>query len=77
VVVWLPDARVLFGTCLVRAASARSLGNLADASVGTWEAAVEAIERRFPSPRVVVPGHGDPGDASLLAHTKALARAGR
>lgn len=77
VVVWIPSQRILFGTCMVRSADARSLGNLADASVATWAASVRAVMARYPSPAIVVPGHGEPGDASLLTHTLDLVAAGR
>jgi metallo-beta-lactamase class B len=76
-VVWLPDEQVLFGTCMVREQAGTSVGNLADASLETWEAALAAVRARVPAPRVVVPGHGEPGDAGLLDHTLALVRAAR
>lgn len=76
-VVWLPDEGVLFGTCMIREAAGTSVGNLSDASLGTWEDAVNTIRARVPSPRIVVPGHGEPGDAALLDHTITLVRAGR
>ncbi|MCA9533459.1 MAG: subclass B1 metallo-beta-lactamase [Myxococcales bacterium] len=75
VVVWLPDVGVLFGTCMIRELASTSVGNLADASLDTWVASVSAVRRRVPAPRVVVPGHGEPGDATLLDHTIALVRA--
>ena len=74
-VVWLPTSQVLFGGCLVKAASATSLGYVADASVATWPSSVRAVEERYPSARVVVPGHGDAGGRELLEHTRALAEA--
>jgi metallo-beta-lactamase class B len=77
VVVWFPASGVLFGSCMIREAKAGSVGNRADASLATWDAAVRAIEARVPSPRIVVPGHGDPGDASLLAHTRDLVARGK
>ena len=76
-VVWLPDEHVLFGTCMVREQAGTSVGNLADASLETWEAALAAVRARVPAPRVVVPGHGEPGDAGLLDHTLTLVRAAR
>jgi metallo-beta-lactamase class B len=74
-VVWVPDAELLFGTCMIRAGDATSLGNLADASLSDWAGSVRALQRRFPKPVVVVPGHGLPGSAALLEHTIALAEA--
>jgi glyoxylase-like metal-dependent hydrolase (beta-lactamase superfamily II) len=76
VVVWLPATGVLFGSCMLRAQD-WTLGNLEDASLTTWSSALDAIVARVPAPRVVVPGHGDPGGPELIEHTRALVRAAR
>ena len=75
IVVWLPQSRVLFGGCLIKATSASSLGYLADASVGDWPTSLSAVQQRYPRVRIVVPGHGAPGGSELLEHTRALAEA--
>lgn len=72
VVVWIPKARVLFAGCLVKAASATDLGNLADSDPGAWPASLKAAAGRFPNAQVVVPGHGKPGGPELIAHTLEL-----
>ncbi len=72
VVVWLPASRVLFGGCLVRAAAATGPGNLADADLARWPVAVDRVIDRYGAARVVVPGHGSPGDAGLLRHTRSV-----
>lgn len=77
VVVWLPGPGILFGSCMIREASAESVGNRADASLADWPDSLRAVRTRFPRPRVVVPGHGEPGDASLLDRTAELVEAGR
>ncbi len=69
------SSRTLFGGCLVRALRFKDLGNVADAVVARWGDSVERVEKRYPDARRVIPGHGDPGDIALLAHTRALARA--
>ncbi len=71
-VVWLPNRRVLFGGCMVRATGDADLGNLADASADSWRAAINRVIDRYPTVEVVVPGHGDPGDRKLLLHTREL-----
>jgi len=75
VVVWLPASRILAGGCMIRSGDSTSLGWLGDASLATWAESVRAVQRRFPEVAIVVPGHGDPGDASLLAHTVELVKA--
>ncbi len=74
VVVWIPSRSVLFGGCMIRPAGARALGNLADADVAAWPESARRVVERYGSARVVVPSHGDPGDASLLTHTAELAQ---
>jgi glyoxylase-like metal-dependent hydrolase (beta-lactamase superfamily II) len=75
VVMFLPDAGLLFGGCMIRPAAGKNLGNVADASIAAWPATARTVQKQFGKARIVVPGHGDPGDTSLLTHTIALAEA--
>lgn len=70
-VVYLPDLGVLFGGCMVRAAT-DGLGFLGDADVSSWRSAIQRVIERFPAARLVVPGHGEPGGRELLTHTREL-----
>ena len=70
---WLPEQKLLNGGCFVRAATAGTLGNTADAVVSEWAASAERLQRRYPDAQIVIPGHGVPGDVSLLEHTRKLA----
>jgi metallo-beta-lactamase class B len=75
-VAFLPDVALLFGGCMIRAADDGNLGNAADADICRWPQSVEAVIVRYGKmAKSVVPGHGEVGDASLLAHTRDLARA--
>ena len=74
IVVYVADSKVLFGGCLIRPASASTLGNTADADVAHWSTAVETVRQRFPEAQIVVPSHGIWGDRTLLDHTFDLAR---
>jgi metallo-beta-lactamase class B VIM len=71
VVVWLPDSRVLFGGCAVRAATS-GLGNVADADLDAYPASMRRVLERYGAAEVVVPGHGDVGGTDLLRHTLLL-----
>lgn len=73
VVVWLPDQRLLFGGCLIRADETQSLGNLSDAVTSAWPESAENLQSKYGDARFVVPGHGKVGDISLLEHTRQLA----
>ncbi len=75
VVVYVPEARVLFGGCAVHEASRTTPGNLSHADLGTWPTAIRRIQARYPEAEVVVPGHGVPGGVELLDHTLAVLEA--
>lgn len=69
VVVWLPEAGILFGTCAVRSPEYQGRGNVADADVQHWPLAIKKVQRRYSEAEMVVPGHGQPGSVELLQHT--------
>ena len=73
VVGFFPSEQVLFGGCLIKELGAGE-GYLGDANVAAWSGTVEAVKHAHPDVRVVVPGHGQPGDAALLDHTITLFR---
>jgi glyoxylase-like metal-dependent hydrolase (beta-lactamase superfamily II) len=70
-VVHFADRGVLFGGCMVR--SHPGLGNTADADLEHWAASAEAA--LVLAPRLVIPGHGEPGGSELLTTTAAAVRA--
>ena len=67
--VWVPEAEVLFGSCAVRSPDFPGTSNTADADLAGWPVAIGRVQKRYPHAKIVVPGHGAPGDASLLSHT--------
>jgi metallo-beta-lactamase class B len=75
IVAWLSGQRVLFGGCFLKSVTSTNLGNLADAVPADWPASIRNMQRRSPSPRITVPGHGtikgDPAawTLALLAKT--------
>ena len=69
-VVWLPKQKILFGGCFVKP---EGLGNLSHAVIGDWPASADKLIHRYSDAKIVVPGHGKIGDASLLEKTKARA----
>lgn len=71
IVVWLPNHKILFGGCFIKAAKSTNLGNLEDAVVGQWNKSIENVKRNFPA-EIVIPGHGDHGGKELLTHTQKL-----
>lgn len=73
VVVWLPSQKILFGGCLIRARETSSLGNKSDAVIKAWSKSAENLQAKYGNASLVIPGHGNAGDVSLLEHTRKLA----
>lgn len=76
-VVYIEDCKLLYGGCMVRPLAATNPGGLEFADVCAWNNSLKALEQRYSKARIVVPGHGEPGDLSLLAHTAELVDAAR
>ena len=72
VIVWFPDAKVLFAGCMVKSQHAASLGFVGDADKAAWPLALQRALARYPEANQVIPGHGLPGDTGLLTHTLEL-----
>ena len=72
VVVWLGGPQLLFGGCLIKAVEAQGMGNTVDGDLDAWPDTLARVERRYPQAKHVVPGHGAPGDRSLILRTHEL-----
>lgn len=69
--VYLPDPKILFGGCMVRALDF-DIGNTKDANLKTYESSLKKLqELNF---KIIIPGHGDIGGANLLEHSLKLVR---
>jgi len=75
IVVWIEEAKVLFGGCLIRSLNTETLGNVADANIGEWAQSVRRVKYQFPDTEIVVPGHGSADSIVLLDHTIAIVHA--
>lgn len=69
VVVYFPDRKVLFGTCMIRPEN--SLGYLKDANVKSWANSVKKVQGL--GAETVIPGHGAVGGPELIEQTIRLA----
>jgi metallo-beta-lactamase class B len=69
VVVYFPDKKVLFGTCMVLAANAKTAGFTGDANVREWPESLRKVAKRYARAAIVVPGHGAAGGPELIEHS--------
>ena len=65
---YFPAEKVMFGGCLIKELGA-SKGNLEDANTAAWPATVKKLKAKYPSTKIIIPGHGKPGDLALLDYT--------
>jgi metallo-beta-lactamase class B len=72
IVIWLTKDKVLYGGCFIKSTEAPDLGNLADADVNEWAASIRRIDKAFPPPAYVIPGHLGWTDNQSLPHTLKL-----
>ena len=68
IVSYIPDEAILFGGCMIKSVDAAK-GNLQDANLAEWANTVSKIKKAYPQLKVVIPGHGEAGDAALLDYT--------
>lgn len=60
----------------MKGGSATAIGYVEGSDANHWPVAMENVLARYGAASIVVPGHGEIGDASLLTHTRDLARQG-
>ncbi len=68
IVSYFPSEKVLFGGCLIKAINGHK-GNLADANTNEWSNTVNAVKSKYGKVKIVIPGHGKPGNKELLDYT--------
>lgn len=73
IVIWFPKDKILYGGCLIKGASAASLGNLSDANVNEYETTLKNVKRKFPHPKYIIVSHHDWHNNRSLKHSIKLA----
>lgn len=70
IVVWIPSEKILFPGCMVKSIDAGTLGNTVDGDLKSYPQTIDRVLRKFPSAKIVIPGHGSAGGVELIEHTK-------
>tara|TARA_R100000935_G_scaffold58729_1_gene97331 strand:+ start:4129 stop:4935 length:807 start_codon:yes stop_codon:yes gene_type:complete len=68
VVGYFPLDNAIFGGCLIKEVDA-SKGNLEDANIMAWSNTVRKLKQKYPTAKIVIPGHGIAGGTELLDYT--------
>ena len=69
IVVYLPNEKILFGGCIIKSIDSTSIGNTSDADVKNWPNLIKTIIQKYKNAKVIIPGHGEAGNYTLLTHT--------
>lgn len=72
IVVWIPSERILFAGCMVKSLNSKDLGNTADGDLIAYPKTIDKLLTKFPSAKIVIPGHGEIGGMELIRHTREL-----
>ena len=71
-VVYVPQAKILFGGGLIRGKDQSSLGNITDANIKAWPQSLRWTLQTYGGASLVVPSHGQGADINLAKTTLAL-----
>lgn len=74
IVVWIPSEQILFPACMVKSINSKNLGNTADGDLTAYPKTLTKLIQKFPSARIVIPGHGKYGGLELIEHTLELTK---
>jgi len=72
IVVWIPSEQILFTACMVKNMRSKNLGNTADGDLISYPMTLTKVMKKFPSAKIVIPGHGEYGGLELIEHTLEL-----
>jgi len=74
-VVFVPEANILFGGCMIRGKNFKTMGNTNDADLNAWPDSLAWTKNTFARTAIIVPGHGKPDTIGLIDHTLELLKA--
>jgi metallo-beta-lactamase class B len=69
IVVWIQNQKILYGGCFIKAYDSESLGNTKEADLPEWLIAARKVKDKFKQIEIIIPGHGDYGNGSLIDKT--------
>lgn len=72
IAVWIPSELILFTGCMVKSLESGNLGNVADGDLKAYPDTIDKLLLKFPTVKIVIPGHGAVGGTELIKHTQVL-----
>jgi metallo-beta-lactamase class B len=74
IVVWFEKERILYGGCLIKGASDRTLGYLGDANTLAYATTLENVQQKCKKPEHIIVAHSDWTNTNSLKHSIKLAK---
>jgi glyoxylase-like metal-dependent hydrolase (beta-lactamase superfamily II) len=75
IVLWFPDAQILFGGCFIKSCDAGDIGNIGDGNLNEYPQSIARVKAHFPHPVFIIPGHQSWNCLRSLDHSLDLVRA--
>jgi metallo-beta-lactamase class B len=72
IVVWIPSEQILFAGCMIKSVDSKDLGNTVDGDLTAYPKTIDKLKEKFPTAKIVIPGHGKFGGFELIKHTREL-----
>ena len=70
IAIWIPSEQILFPGCMVRSMDSKNLGNTADGDLVAYPRTLDWLLEKFPTAKIVIPGHGRYGGVELIKRTR-------
>ena len=72
IVVWIPSEQILFAGCMIKSINSKDLGNTVDGDLIAYPKTIDKLINKFPTVKIVIPGHGPFGGFDLIQHARNL-----
>lgn len=72
--IWFEKDKILYGGCGIKSAEAVDLGYTGEANLKAWPGTLNRVNKKFPDPKFIIPGHEDWTSLKSIEHTLELLR---
>lgn len=74
IVIWFEKEKILYGGCLIKGASDKTLGYLGDANTAAYATTLENVQQKCQNPQHIIVAHSDWTNLNSLKHSIKLAK---
>lgn len=74
IVIWFEKEKILYGGCLIKGASDKTLGYLGDANTAAYATTLQHVQQKCQNPQHIIVAHSDWANLNSLKHSIKLAK---